>query len=301
MKTWQYAWIVFLGGGCLGVLSTVVKLGYSAGFSAAEVTGSQFLFGAALIWMVVLFTKKKKTEPIQALKISLSGIPMGMTGIFYYKSLQTLDVSLAIIFLFQFIWIGTLFEWMLYKKKPTRNKVVSITVLLVGSILAVGTITNGMAVITWQGAIWGMLAAFTFSTFLFFSGTVGKHTPPILKSALISIGSLFIAFLLFPPVFLFHGPAFAGIAPYGLLLGLFGVALPPLLFSIGMPHVGTGYGTILAASELPVAIILSALILKESVTIIQWFGVILILGGIIIGNLTFARHKISKKTETMIS
>lgn len=155
MKTWQYACIVFLGGGCLGVLSTFVKLGYTKGFSAAEVTGSQFLFGAALIWMVVLFTKKKKTEPIQALKISLSGIPMGLTGIFYYKSLQTLDASLAIIFLFQFIWIGTLFEWMIYKKKPTGNKVVSIMILLVGSILAAGTVANGMTVISWQGALWG--------------------------------------------------------------------------------------------------------------------------------------------------
>lgn len=106
---------------------------------------------------------------------------------------------------------------------------------------------------------------------------------------------------MFPPVFLFHEPTFIGIAPYGLLLGMFGVALPPLLFSIGMPHVGPGYGTILTASELPVAVIMSALILKESVTIIQWLGVVLILGGIIIGNVPFSRRKISKKSETILS
>ncbi|GBK61965.1 hypothetical protein PbDSM24746_19690 [Paenibacillus macerans] len=35
-----------------------------------------------------------------------------------------------------------------------------------------------------------------------------------------------------------------GLIPYGLALGVFGVVLPPLLFSIGMPHVGFGLGTI---------------------------------------------------------
>jgi len=61
MKTWQYALIVFLGGCCYGALSTFVKLAYSAGFTVAEVTGSQYLMGALLIWMVALFSKKKKT------------------------------------------------------------------------------------------------------------------------------------------------------------------------------------------------------------------------------------------------
>ena len=60
MKTWHYALIVFLGGCCYGVLSTFVKLAYSAGFTVKEVTGSQFILGTLLIWSVALFSKKKK-------------------------------------------------------------------------------------------------------------------------------------------------------------------------------------------------------------------------------------------------
>ncbi|GAA3332038.1 hypothetical protein GCM10020331_090970 [Ectobacillus funiculus] len=59
MKTWHYALIVFLGGCCYGVLSTFVKLAYSAGYSVTEVTGGQYLFGTLLIWVLVLFTKKE--------------------------------------------------------------------------------------------------------------------------------------------------------------------------------------------------------------------------------------------------
>src|SRR4051812_39460885 len=134
MKIWQYALIVFLGGCCYGVLSTFVKLAYSAGFTVTQVTGSQYLLGTLLIWVVALFSKKKKLTLPKIGKLLLSGIPLGLTGVFYYQSLQTLDASLAIIFLFQFVWIGTFFEWIVYKKIPSNGKIVSIGILIIGSI-----------------------------------------------------------------------------------------------------------------------------------------------------------------------
>jgi drug/metabolite transporter (DMT)-like permease len=285
MKTWQYALVVFLGGCCYGILSTFVKLAYSAGFSVTEVTGGQYLFGALLTWVLVLFTKKKRIPFNQAFKLLLSGIPFGLTGVFYYQALQTLNASLAIIFLFQFVWIGTLFEWIFYKEKPTKGKIISIGILIIGSFLAAGAVAKSEVVLTMQGTVWGLLSALTFTTFITLSSSVGKDSPPFLKSAFLSTGGLIVVFLLFPPMFLFDLPTLAGVAQYGLLLGFFGVALPPLLFSIGMPHVGPGLGTILTASELPVAVTMSALILAEVVSFSQWLGVGIILCGIVIGNL----------------
>lgn len=78
-----------------------------------------------------------------------------------------------------------------------------------------------------------------------------------------------------------------GIIPYGLALGIFGGVLPPLLYSIGMPHVGSGLGTILTSSELPVVITMSSLVLGEAISWPQWIGVIIILGGIINSNFRF--------------
>lgn len=98
MKTWQYALLVFIGGCCLGILSTFVKLAYSAGFSMVEVTGSQVLFGTLIIWLVTMFSQKIKISLRQTGKIISAGIPMGLTGLLYYQSQQTLDASLAIIY-----------------------------------------------------------------------------------------------------------------------------------------------------------------------------------------------------------
>lgn len=285
MKTWQYALIVFFGGCCYGILSTFVKLAYSAGFSVTEVTGGQYLFGALLTWVLVLFTKKKRIPFNQAFKLLLSGIPFGLTGVFYYQALETLNASLAIIFLFQFVWIGTLFEWIFYKEKPTKGKIISIGILIIGSILAAGAVAKSEVVLSFQGTVWGLLSALTFTTFITLSSSVGKDSPPVLKSAFLSTGGLIVVFLIFPPTFLVDLSTLAGVAQYGLLLGFFGVALPPLLFSIGMPHVGPGLGTILTASELPVAVTMSALLLAEVVSFSQWIGVVIILGGIVLGNI----------------
>ncbi len=298
MKNWHYALAVFLGGCCFGLLATFVKLAYDAGFSAAQVVGSQFTFGVILIWIAALLTKKHSITFKQASKIIIAGIPMGLTGTCYYLALQTLDASLAIIFLFQFIWIGSLLEWIMYKRRPTKGKIVSIIILLSGSILASGFITTSKTIPPWEGIVWGMLSAFTFSAFIFISGSVAKQLPPLQKSALLATGGWLMACLIFPPTFLFDLSILTGVAKYGLFLGMFGVFLPPLLFSIGMPHVGPGLGTILSASELPVALLMSALVLTELVTGLQWFGALLILGGIVLGNASFERNKLDSVRST---
>jgi drug/metabolite transporter (DMT)-like permease len=284
MKTWHYAFMVFLGGCCFGILSTFVKIAYSAGFTMPAVTGSQFVFGTCMIWLVTIFTKKKKISLIQTGKIILAGIPTGLTGILYYQSLQTLPASLAIIFLFQFIWMGTLLEWFVYKRRPSSGKLLSIGILLTGSILGAGVLEDSVGPINWEGAAFGLLAAFTFSLFILLTSMIGNNVPSVQKSALLSTGGMIITVLLFPPVFLNDLPTLLDITPYGLVLGIFGVVLPPLFFSIGMPHVGPGLGTILTASELPVAVVLSAFVLTEVISPLQWLGVCLILAGIIFGN-----------------
>ncbi|WP_425331863.1 EamA family transporter [Paenibacillus sonchi] len=52
-----------------------------------------------------------------------------------------------------------------------------------------------------------------------------------------------------------------------------------------MPHIGSGMGTIMSASELPMAVVMSSLVLGEHVGWVQWAGVLIILGGIAFGNL----------------
>lgn len=284
MKQSRYGSCVFLGGCCYGILSTFVKFAYKAGFTPNEVSGGQYLFGVLIIWLIFLFTKKQKLSLKQVLILLVSGIPFGLTSICYYRALQSLNASLAIIFLFQFVWIGSLFDFIFNHHKPTKQKLISIVILLAGSLLASGVFAQS-ASFSLTGMLWGILSAFTYTAGMFLSGQVEKDLPPVERSALLSTGGMILIMILLRPDFFTDVTKLTAIAPYASVLGLFGVALPPLLYAIGIPHVGTGLGTILSASELPVAVMMSYFVIGEHIGFMQWLGVLLIILAIIAGNM----------------
>ena len=284
MKSTWYAALVFGAGACYGVLSTCVKLAYTQGFGVADVSGAQYFYGMTLLWLAVLWKVRSGFSKKTILQFLLIGLPMAMTTIFYYESLETLSASMAVVFLFQSIWMGSLVECIRNRKRPSLLRCVSVAMALGGTALAAGLVGGGEAFHFEIGILWGLLAAFSYTTEIVCLNTLGRDVPPLCKSALMASGAALFTFFLLPPVFLESATRFLELAPFGMVLGLFGVALPPYLLSTGMPHVSPGLGSLLAASELPVALLLSFVILGESISIMQGAGILLILVGIFLGN-----------------
>ncbi|MNW65137.1 EamA-like transporter family protein [compost metagenome] len=77
------------------------------------------------------------------------------------------------------------------------------------------------------------------------------------------------------------------------MLGLFGAFIPPVLFAIGVPHIGGGMAGILGAAELPVAVLLSSFVLHEQVSGLQWTGVVLVLLGVMLPELYKLRWRMA--------
>lgn len=296
----KFGILVFLGGCSYGILSTFVKLAYGNGFIINEVLGSQFFFGVLFIWLIALFMKDKRIRVKNVFILLVCGTTMGLTGLFYYQSLQYIDASIAIILLFQFTWIGIILDTVFNKVKIDRVKVIAVCILLLGSVLASGLLGVHEATFSFIGTIWGLLSAVSFATFIFVSGRLATSVHPIVKSAFMSTGGAIFILLLFPPTFLVDGTLTEGLWIYGAVLGFFGVFLPPILFNVGMPKVGSGLGTILSASELPTAVLMSLFVLKEVVTLVQWIGVIIILLGIAYPYLISKRLKRRKGIEGLL-
>lgn len=286
----KYILFVLAGACSFGLLSTFVKKAYESGFNVGDVVGSQNLFGVIMLWSLVFVTAKSAKQPKassafkvtrrQALSLMAVGTTTGLTGILYYAALQYISASFAIILLFQFTWMGILLEAIVERKRPGKDKIVSLVVLFVGIIMASGYLGGGQEAISWIGVTLGLLAAVTYALFIWFSGKTAKQVAPITRSAIMLSGSFILVMLVFPPHFLINGSLHEGLLPWALLLALFGVVIPPLFYAIGVPRVGGGLATILSAAELPTAVVMSYVVLNESVNWLQWLGVAITMFGI---------------------
>ena len=173
---------------------------------------------------------------------------------------------------------------MIRREKPTRIRLLSIAIVLAGTVLGAGVIGSAAAFPLSIGMLWGFAAAISYTTGLLCMNRIGRGIHPITKSALMVSGALVMVLLFLPPDLPVSPAHFASILPYGIPLTLFGVFLPPLLFSSGMPHISPGLGSLLAASELPTALFFSFLLLGESISVLQIIGIVMILFGIWLGN-----------------
>jgi len=286
MEKLKYSLILLIGAISYGILAMIVKLAYKDGFVAEEVVFSQYFFGWLLILFLFLFSSRKLPTKQSIIQLGLIGMMSVLTGIFYGKSLEEVPASIAVVLLFQFTWLGMLVDLILNRRRPNNAEIIAILLLFIGTFLAGAVFEETYFQWTWSGIIYGLLAAFTFTFFIYFNGKTKPGIPVTIRLFTTASGSLLVAFLLLNPEILWNGALMEGLWKYGLLLGFFGLIIPVYCFSIGVPKVGTSLGSIIGAAELPTAILAASLVLNEPISSLQWLGIFLILIGIALPQLT---------------
>lgn len=285
--------LVAIGATTYGMLATFVKMAYTEGYTTAEVTTSQFILGIIGILIINAFQKiKHKEKVVKATKknifsLMLAGTSLGMTSLFYYLAVKYIPVSIGIVLLMQTVWMGVLLEMILEKKLPSKQKVIAVIIVLVGTVLATNIIHNDVA-LDWRGLAWGILAAGSFTTTMFTANSVAIEISSAQRSLYMLLGGSVIvfSFAIATQVTPFNFEIFM---KWGIILALFGTIIPPMLMTAGFPLTGIGLGSIVSALELPVSVMMAYILLDEKVILSQWIGIVLIILAIIIMNVNFKR------------
>jgi drug/metabolite transporter (DMT)-like permease len=288
--------LVAFGATSYGMLATFVKMAYNEGYTTAEITSSQFILGILGILVINLFQKtrnKNKNKTLKASKknifhLMLAGTSLGMTSVFYYLAVKYIPVSIGIVLLMQTVWMGVLLEMILEKKIPSTQKIISVVIVLIGTVLATNLIKNKIP-LDWHGIMWGVLAAASFTTTMFTANRVATDISSAQRSLYMLLGGA---------VIVFSFSIATQTAPYnfdiflkwGIVLALFGTIIPPMLMNAGFPLTGIGLGSIVSALELPVSVTMAYFLLKEEVNMTQWLGIILIILAIVIMNVNFKKR-----------
>src|SRR5690606_13886150 len=116
---------------------------------------------------------------------------LGFTSLFYYLSVQFINVSIAIVLLMQSVWIGVVVESVISKTFPSVRKIIATVLILVGTLLATNVIKSEIE-LDWRGIFWGMMAACSFSTTMFTSNRIGNYLPALRKSLLMLCGGFIV-------------------------------------------------------------------------------------------------------------
>ncbi|QAS54405.1 EamA family transporter [Halobacillus litoralis] len=276
--------LVLIGAASFGFTPIFVKKGFEYGYTLGQLNITQMVIAFVLLWVLCLFKRVsiKDMNRKDALQVMLTGTSVGLTGIFYYGAMQYLPASLAIILLFQFVWVGMIYEWIFSKSKPTKINMISMVVTLTGVFFASDVFQGEVLDLPGMGILLGFLSAITYAGFIFFSGIVAPKTDPVLRSWFMVTGSTILILIVFmkdiPTIQMTDGRLWV----VGAGIALVGAVIPPLFFAGGAPHISGRLANVLGSVELPVAIISAMVILSETVTLLQWLGILLIICAILI-------------------
>lgn len=302
---------VALGASFYGMLATFVKIAYQNDYTTAEVTTAQILIGIVGVFLLSMFQGKVRNKSQgkatrkDIIQLLLAGTSYGGTSLTYYLAVQYLDVSIAIVLLMQSVWLSVLVESVMQRSFPSWRKIIATIIVLVGTLFATNTIGSEINLHP-RGVFWGMMAAVSYTVTMFTANKIANHLAPPKKSFIMLLGGsvLVFSFLFFsqvgPTKFVALQEFYEGLTgrdafikdfdfsifyTYGLFLGLFGTIIPPIFLNKGFPLAGLGLGSIVSSIELPVSVTIAYLLLSEQVLLVQWFGIVLILGAIVLMNL----------------
>ncbi|MCA0173501.1 EamA family transporter [Bacillus sp. RAR_GA_16] len=292
---WKYVLLVLAAGCSLGSLSTITKIGIGKGFSVGELLAGQFSIGWLILLLLLLLSKQKPS--FKGVKFLLiGGVMIGCVSIFYTLAVSKLPASIAVLLLFQFTWIGLVIDSLYHKKWPDVITFLSVSLLLIGTILASGIMGSEKLAYDSLGVMLGLLSAICFAMYIFIMGRTSAEVPAIQKSFFMVTIAGVLVITTFSPGSLLHEGLSLEWTLFGFFLAILGNIFPVLFMAIGVPKIGASMGTILSSSELPAAVFLSAVVLHEAISTVQWSGVLLILVGIMISQReVLGENKIKKK------
>ncbi|MGN7410952.1 MULTISPECIES: EamA family transporter [unclassified Sporosarcina] len=302
MKFWIYPILVIVAASSYGILSSIVKLAIKDGYSASQAVTSQFFIGFLIALLLYIIIQHKRPRFGGGWTLILAGFFTALTGIVYGKTVEYMPASLAVVMLFQFTWIGMLFDCIASRRLPKRVEVISLVFLFTGTIFAAGILNVDLSGIPWQGWAFGLASATSFASFVMANQKAIEGMDTTTRLLFTSFFAVIVILFFQSPEIVWTGQLFtSSLLLYGLVLGLFGIIIPIYLFSIAVPKVGTAMTSILSAMELPVAMTASVVLVGEHITFIQIIGILIILFGMTLPSLAQRRLKrLPPKTSELL-
>ncbi len=203
----------------------------------------------------------------------------------YFKTITLTSLSVAAVLLYTAPAFVMVMSFFLFKENMTKKKVAALLLAFAGCVLVSGIMTGG-GDLNGQGILVGLGAGFGYALYSIF----GRYA---LQRGYGSLTVTFYTFLFatLTTVFLVDVSSIINIVEmhphvgaYGAFMILFVTLFPYLCYTKGLLGLENGTASVIASIEPVVATVLGILIYKEEMTFESAFGMMLVLGSIVILN-----------------
>ncbi|TCJ05440.1 DMT family transporter [Cytobacillus praedii] len=289
------------GASLWGIIAFFVKGLGNYNFTAMEIVAIRVIFAAIflLIIGIVRYPKEMKLKQVKDVRLFVgTGIlSIVFFNFCYFTTISQMNISVAVILLYTSPAFVTILSFMFLKENLTITKIAAVAGTIIGCVLIAG-ISMGDSNITFIGIITGLGSGLGYALYTIFGKfalekyqpfTITLYTFLIAAIALIPVTRLWTKLEVIMDI---------NVLLYGIGLGLIPTVLAYFLYTWGLEKTEGSKAAIIATVEPVVATVLGVLLYGERLGVFQIIGALLIIGSVLIVNISFRKKRINQSEDT---
>ena len=264
-----------------GASGVLAKVAYSGGADVSTLLAGRFALAAVVLWVLIAW--RRPAFPPAA--VAFGALALGAVGYageatLYFSALERLDASLVAMLLATYPVLVVAAAVALGRERPDRRRAIALATAIAGAALVLGGAQFGA--LSGAGLMFAGSATVAYASYVLLADRFTARVDGLLLATLVVTGAA-IGTATF-------GTASgsidtAALAPAGWMsivaLALVCTVVPIASFLFALPRVGPGTASILSTFETVVGVGLAALLLGESLDLVQALGAVLVVGAVI--------------------
>lgn len=266
--------------------AVMVKMAYGYGADHLSLLLFRMVFAVPAYIGIAIWKKPIHPQEVQRTDfiwlIFFGVVGYYMASLFDFMGLNYIKAGLERIILFIYPTIVVLLSWLIFKKKITITQSVAIAITYIGVVI---TFSNEIGLDNGQNVLWGgfliFLSALTYAVYLVGSGWLIPKFGVLQFTSyamIVSTACIIVHYLLAGDLkpFQFSWEVYL----LGAAMAFFATLIPSFLVSAAIQRLGASTFSIFGSLGPVSTIILAYFLLDEQITLIQLFGILVVIAGV---------------------
>jgi drug/metabolite transporter (DMT)-like permease len=236
-----------------------------------------------LVYFIFTDISKLKLNSVSLRTIMVQGfIGSAGTTVLFYLALQRMNAGIASMMLYTHPVLVCLYFMATKTKRITITNNLALLAAFGGSMMVINIFNIDASKTPLLGLLLGAASSVTYAFYNVYADMKLKEFEPLVITFYTSLCILLTALMLRPGFFSFQFVLTRELLMYVVELAVISGIMPVMLLYKGIGRIGADKASIVATSELPITILMSFLVLGETMGLVQLAGVLLIICSIII-------------------